>query len=241
MGGHKIFVSYKFNDSSVYQKINHKLFEGREEGDIIVRDYVNVLQEYFEGHSEHIYKGEDDNTPLGDKSEDWIWSELKDSIFDSTLTIVLISPNMKENGRDRDQWIPWEISYSLSNETRKDSNGKPVRSNTNAMLAIVLPDRSGKYDYYFENKNCCTSGCRLNKTNILFNILKKNTFNQKDRYVEKRICDDKSNIYNGMYHSFIHFYKWCEIDSKEKIEEAIRLAYDILSKKEQYDISYEID
>ena len=236
--GHKIFVSYKFHDTSVYQKYNHRLFEDRAIGSRTPRDYVNVLQEYFEEHSDHIYKGEDDGESLKGKSDDWIWDSLKDLMFDSTLTIVLISPNMKTNEPDRDQWIPWEVSYSLGNETRKSSTGRPIRSNTNAMLAIVLPDRNNSYSYYFENKDCCETRCRLNKTNILFDILKNNTFNRKNPNADE--CDMGDTIYHGNMHSFIPFYKWCDIDSKEKLEKAIEHAFLILSQKEKYKICYEV-
>ena len=162
-------------------------------------------------------------------------------MFDSTLTIVLISPNMREKGKsDKDQWIPWEIKYSLGLEQRKNSSGNLIRSNTNAMLAIVLPDRHGSYEYYFENKTCCPGGCRLNKTNTLFNILRRNTFN-RIKNINARKCNIGDTIYSDGFHSFIPFYKWSEINSKKGIEEAIEHAYEILSQKENYDICHEID
>ena len=65
---------------------------------------------------------------------------------------------MRENKKDRDQWIPWEVSYSLKEENRKDINGKNVKSSTNALLGIVIPDKQGKYDYFLNNKSCCASG-----------------------------------------------------------------------------------
>ena len=63
-------------------------------------------------------------------------------MFYTSVTIVLISPEMFENVKEIEQWIPWEISYSLKNKTR--SNGI---SNMNAILAVVLPDRYGSYNY----------------------------------------------------------------------------------------------
>ena len=140
--GHNIFISYKYHDDSVYQKINHSLFEGVANKVYTPRDYVNVLETYIKDYSPHYYKAEEDNNDLSGLSDDSIWEILKDKIFHSTLTIVLVSPNMVENKPDKEQWIPWEIQYSLGIENRKNSNGDWVRSYTNAMMAIVLPDKN---------------------------------------------------------------------------------------------------
>lgn len=239
--GHKIFISYKYHDKNVCQSITSYLTNQTRNGNLTPRDYVDFLSTYIEKYSPHYCKAEEDNTDLSRLSEEQIWRILKDKIFDSTLTIVLISPNMKERYKsDRDQWIPWEIKYSLDTEQRKNSSDNYVKSNTNAMLAIVLPDKNGSYEYYFENNKCCSGGCRLNKTNTLFSILRKNTFNRIED-VDAGKCSMGDIVYHGNFHSFIPFYKWDEINSKKGIEDAIEHAYEILSQKESYDICHEID
>lgn len=171
--GYKIFVSYKYADDNV------KNISGSYSKDT-VRTYVNYLSEYIKDKSDHIYKGEGDNEDLSVLGEETIWAKLKNKIYDSTLTIIMISKGMREPGKkEKDQWIPWEISYSLKEISRKNINNIPVTSRSNALLAVILPDKDGLYDYFVSDKNCCSSGCRMYQTNVLFPIIKENN---KTRY-----------------------------------------------------------
>ena len=109
-------------------------------------DYVDYIQTKVLS-SDDIYKGDKSDEDISDWNEDEIWEHLKAKIYDSTITIVLISPNMKELGKwQKSQWIPWEISYSLKENTRSNRT-----SHRNAVLAVILPDKNGTYEYY--NKN----------------------------------------------------------------------------------------
>lgn len=138
--GKKIFVSYKYADENVYMVPNISGYFPK------VRDYVSWLEKKFTDRTDHIYKGEHDNEDLSDKSDNYIWEKLKNKIFDSTVTIVLISPNMKEAYKwEKSQWIPWEIAYSVRETTRSDYTSK-----ANAVLAVVLPDSKNSYYYYNE-------------------------------------------------------------------------------------------
>ena len=86
-----------------------------------------------------VYKGEHDGEDLSKLSENTIWEKLKDKILDSTVTIVFISSNMRETYKpDKEQWIPWEIAYSLREQMRSDRI-----SHTKAILGVVLPNRYG--------------------------------------------------------------------------------------------------
>lgn len=235
--GHQIFISYKYGDRGVQVlKSSNLIDESTQKTYSTPRDYVNVLEKYIEKYSPHYYKGEEEGESLKGKNEDWIWDHLKALIFDTSITIVLISPNMKNKLEpEEEQWIPNEIRYSLEHKTKTNDNGTEEKSAPNAMLAIVLPDTNGKYDYYFEYKKCCNTGCRLNKTNFLFNILRNNIFNKKEP--KCYICDKKDKIYNGIDHSYISFYRWCDIDNEDFIEKAIQNAFNIKSRKDDYDIS----
>ncbi|MGL4484637.1 MAG: hypothetical protein ACRCUS_06765 [Anaerovoracaceae bacterium] len=187
--GRKIFVSYKFGDRGV-QKIG-------ENG--TPRDYVTKLEDVI-GKS-NIYKGESEGDDLSYLSDEQIWEHLKDKIADSSITIVMISPNMREPGKqEKHQWIPREISYSL-----KEMPWGGQTKRTNAVLAVVLPDINGSYEYYITAKKCCPSGCTTYDREFLFEIINENIFNLK--IPDKRVCAEGSNIHYGDY-SYILSVRW---------------------------------
>lgn len=132
----KVFVSYKYADDSVYP-LNG--WYGT-----TVRTYVDKFEHRVGNNGICIYKGEKDGEDLSHLSENTIWEKLKDKIRDSSVTAVFISPNMREIYKsDSDQWIPWEIAFSLREQTRND-----WVSRSNALIFVILPDRSGSYQYY---------------------------------------------------------------------------------------------
>lgn len=193
--GRKIFVTYKYADGQVERLPEHGI-------ETTVRHYVDELQSKLED-GDHINKGEEDGTDLSAFSDEKIASVLRDKIYDSTVTLIMVSPGMNNPEKEeRDQWMPWEISYSLRHKTRNDRQSAP-----NALLGIVLPDREGSYQYFFEEKNCpnCTSVTL--RTDRTFPIIQKNAFNAKKP--EAGSCDNHSGgkTYRGN-HSYIRFVRW---------------------------------
>lgn len=76
---HKTFISYKYSES---QELRDKI--------------VKSL-----GEDTKYYKGETSDSPdLTDIKTETIKNHLKDMLFDTTVTIVIISPNMKKS-----KWI----------------------------------------------------------------------------------------------------------------------------------------
>lgn len=206
-----MFVSYKYYDGSVAALPG---IYGR----TIVRDYVDVLVEKLE-RLNYISKAERTDEDLSEYSEYTIEDSLYDLIWDSSVTIILISPRMKEPGkREKMQWIPWEVSYSLRNV----SKGGRV-SHRNAVLAVVLPDANGKYDYAIESHTCSnTCRCNLWKTNTFFYVIKKNMFNLNDRAKHQISCAEGSAVYRGAC-SYIDLVRWKDFvaDIKGYIDAAI--------------------
>ena len=91
---HKTFISYKYSEA---QKLRDSI--------------INAL-----GDDATYYKGETSDSPdLTDTTTDNIKRHLTDMMYDTSVTIVIISPNMKQS-----KWIDWEIEYSLKSITRND-------------------------------------------------------------------------------------------------------------------------
>lgn len=171
--GNKVFISYKYSDDSVEQLRPHNIFHVT-----TARDYVDIIQSKFDRDGIHINKGEKDNESLADFKSETIRSKLADKIFDSSVTIVLLSPNMKDSWKlEKDQWIPWEIAYSLKSKRRSDN-----RSKRNAILLVVLPDRYGNYDY-------------VNSYGFYFDIIKNNLNNLHTPYIADKLINGCSNSY----------------------------------------------
>lgn len=192
----KFFVSYKYKDGNVFSLDEFTPDEDTE--------YLHTPKHYVDKiiqivGAEHIYKGEKGDESMDDLVDDTIDSKLREKIFDSSVTIVLISPNMKELWlSEEEQWIPREIAYSLRNKTRGNRTSK-----TNAMLAVALPDSNGSYDYAVQDRNCVT----VWQTNSYFNILNKNMFNRNNKNLIK--CDICGSYHHqGGDHSYIHPVKW---------------------------------
>ncbi|MDR3046238.1 MAG: TIR domain-containing protein [Bacteroidales bacterium] len=221
----KIFVSYKYSDARVNP------LKGIS-GTTTARDYVDKLDEILE-EEDHIFKGEDDGEDMSNLQDSTIGSKLGDKIFDSTVTIVLISKGMKENDvAEADQWIPWEISYSLKEQSRENK-----RSKTNAVLAVVLPDERNLYDYFIVDNSCPYCNSRMLKTDTLFQILKNNMFNiKKPEYID---CDNHigGKAYKG-YSCYIHSVKW--IDFCTNPDKYIDIALEIRRNINEYEITKSI-
>ena len=217
----KVFVSYKYADDNV-ESLNSV-------GDTTCRDYVDKLESKI--GKDHIYKGEEDGEDLSDLEDDTIKEKLKERLHDSTVTIVLISSGMKEDKQEKEQWIPWEVSYSLKEISRAEKN-----SRSNGIVAVIIPDHNGLENHYWTNTTC--DGCRIpvvehKEAPDVFNIISKNKFNHTEG---KRCQSDKEGCYSGEHYIASVSWKKFFDDPDEYIEDAYRRA----ESKEEYEICKEI-
>lgn len=228
----KVFVSYKYADESV-AKLQGSYFEevnGQWKWNTRltkVRDYVDSLQETI--GQDNINLGEKDDESLADFSDKHIETSLKGKIRQSSITIVLISKGMKTEENEADQWIPWEVSYSLRT-VPSGSNTKQM----NAILGIVLPDETGTYEWYYKSNDFCN--CITNYTGKLFKILKDNTFNILDK--KFRECGGRK-IYINDEPSFFKTVKWDAFMSSHNYY--INKAIEIKNNKNAYDLHVNLD
>lgn len=227
----KIFVSYKYADDSVYQdeKLD-KISFGWGYQAVTPRSYLNELSNILQDYA--IQKWEKDDEDLSEFKDETIETHLKDKIYDSSLTIVLISPGMNDGTAESEQWIPWEVSYSL-----KEISRKGITSHMNAMLAVVLPDICGSYDYCIEKKILCDVQTLKFSNSFCFNIIGRNFFNKKepDTYTCKW-CGDKH--YRGVDNHYFAYVKW--EDFKNDFETYINRAYEHQENANEYDIKKEV-
>ena len=226
----KIFVSYKYYDTDVYQYRDLEKIQNPnsniEDKHVTPRSYLNKLSEILSEYA--IEKWEKDDEDLSEFQDSTIESKLKEKIYDSTITIVLISPHMRDKLKlEIDQWIPWEISYSLKEITRNNRTSK-----TNAIIAVVLPDANNQYSYCIEQTDCC----KILKFDF-FNIIERNFFNNKNPECSKcKICGQLHYIGDDSH--YFAYATWREFIENPK--KYIDIALEHQDKKDKYKIAKEV-
>ncbi|MDR2441732.1 MAG: TIR domain-containing protein [Planctomycetaceae bacterium] len=194
---HKTFISYKYSEA---QDLRDKIIEAL-------------------GDDATYYQGETSDSPdLTDTSTDNISRVLRDMIYDTSVMIVIISPNMKQS-----KWIDWEIEYSL-----KETNRENRISKTNGVVGVVM-EISGGYDWLrptHRNSDGCV--CVSTNDSYLYDIIKKNRFPKE---YSCNICQTVNNL-TGSYISLIN-----EEDFLNDPQKYIDNAYNKSQSIDNYDIT----
>lgn len=191
-------------DAVVYKMHGDK--NNPDEAILIKDDY----EKYYREHATY-YKGETSESPdLTDTSTENIKKNLKDMMYDTSVTIVILSPNMKES-----KWIDWEIEYCLKDITRKDRT-----SHTNGVVAVIMKvDNS--YEWFKKSgTNCHGSSTVSYELDKVFDIISQNHFNSNP---EQWHCD-KCKTYDWLNGSYITFVE--EETFMDDPEKYINNAYD---------------
>jgi hypothetical protein len=227
----KIFISYKYGNKNVRQNKSCNWDHwnaGIKNGNYLtVRNYVTHLMENV--LKDHTNKAEKDGEDLSNLTEEVIQTKLYDRIYDSTVTIVLISKNMKDFlKKEKLQWIPREVSYSLKEKTRDNRT-----SYSNGILAVVLPDENDNYDYAILDKDC---GVRSYQTHSYFKIIGNNMFNRLDKNHD--FCENcLINHHIGEDHSYIYPVKWDDFVKDNNYNKYINHVLDLKDRIEEFKLT----
>ena len=167
---HKTFISYKYSEA---------------------RNLRNSIIDALGDHAIY-YQGETSSSPdLSDTSTENIKKNLTDMMYDTSVTLVIISPNMKNSN-----WIDWEIEYSLKNITRQGRT-----SHTNGVVGVIMKFNGG----YSWLKTTSTNGDGCTSSSYdeskVYSIINNNRFNQNPK---KYSCDTCKTV-NALTGSYIAY------------------------------------
>ena len=167
---HETFISYKYSDAV----------------DVRDRIYENM------GEYAKFYRGENGFSPnKSDDSDDAIWNYLKNMIWGTSVTIVVLSPEMLQSS-----WISDEISYSLKKISRDGT-----QSQRNGVVAVIKKV-NGSYDW-FKYKITYPDGHISNgyHEEKVFEIIRANRGNQNPQVY---VCEHCKTI-DGLSGSYISY------------------------------------
>lgn len=167
---HKTFISYKYSEA---QLLRDKIIDSL-------------------GDAATYYRGETSESPdVTDRKTEGIRTYLKQMIFDTSVMIVIISPNMTQSS-----WIDWEIEYAL-----KEIKHGNVGSRCNGVLGVIMndPDLS-----WFQSTVQEPDGHNVSyfNSNFTYDIINKNRFNQKPLQHDCATCMSVNEL-TGSYISFV--------------------------------------
>ena len=196
----KTFVSYKYSEAKDIRD-----------------DILKAL-----GEDATYYQGETSDSPdLTDTSTENIKKKLTDMIYDTSVTIVVISPNIKQS-----KWIDWEIEYSLKEITRADNT-----SRTNGIVGVIMK-HNGDYKWIV-GESSYDDGCkpRTIDESKLYKIISENRYNLKEN---KYACERCKTVYklSGSYISLIE-----EEDFLKDTSKYIENAYEKSQEVDTFNIS----
>jgi hypothetical protein len=167
----KTFISYKYSEAQDLRD-----------------DIIMAL-----GADATFYNGERSDSPdMTDLKTATIKKNLTDMMFNTSVLIVIISPNMKQS-----KWIDWEIEYCLQNNTRKDRT-----SQTNGVIAVIKKVNGG-YSWLKSNTQNADGCSSISYSeHLVYDIIKNNRYNQNPKVYSCNTCKS-INALTGSYISYV--------------------------------------
>ena len=197
---HKTFISYKYSEALKLREVQTCA--------------LPIYATYYQGETS-------DSPDLTDTTTDNIKRVLKDMMYNTSVTIVILSPNMHDSN-----WIDWEIEYSLKQITRKDRT-----SQTNGVVGVIMKYNGG-YDWLeVQGVNCHGFRTLDYHKKYLYPIIYKNHYNSNPPIWH---CD-KCKTYDFMNGSYITYVEEENFlgDPKKYIDNA----YDKSENTGRYDLT----
>ena len=153
----KTFISYKYSEAQDLRD-----------------DILTAL-----GEDASYYQGETADSPdLTDTSAENIKENLKDMMYNTSVTVVIVSPNLKSS-----KWIDWEIEYCLKEISREG------RTSLTNGIVCVIQKVNGNYSW-FKSTNKQTDGCVSSSYSkvLVYELINKNRFNQEPKVFSCNSC-----------------------------------------------------
>ena len=190
----KVFISFRFSDGN---------------------DYKQKLEQKFEELDYVINKSE--NEDRSDMSEATIQKYLYEKLQDTSITIVILTPNAinykKDVSGNIDDWLYDELRYSLENR---------VGNQTNGIITLYVPE--SKSTVIFKETEKVTTIADFD------NLVRKNMFNIKD---EHKHCKTP-NHYDRLKDNYISLIEFDEFHKNPNIY--IDSAIEKRSRLKQFDL-----
>ncbi len=168
----KVFISFRFSDG---KEINDELVD------------------LFDESTEVINRSED--VDRSQMSEDTIQEYLYEKLKDTSVTIVLLTPEAVSYRKNwignYDDWLYDELRYSLEDRKNNRTNGV-VAVYTDDAKNMILESSSHYCSHCQETKSCRT-------LKFFDNLARKNMLNIKQSY-KKNLCND---LYDDSHDSYI--------------------------------------
>ena len=197
---HKTFISYKYSEA---QGVRDAILEALGEDAV-----------YYQGETA-------DSPDLTDDATETIKKKLTDMMYDTSVTIVVLSPQMKSS-----KWIDWEIEYCLKEITRKGRT-----SRTNGLVGVVQKV-NGSYGWLVTT-TAKDDGCNVRTIDDskLYPIICNNRFNLRDSDYK---CDS-CQTYDRLSASFFSIID--EDDFLQAPQRYIDNAFDKAEDSQDFDLT----